>query len=41
MPMIEIAYLEELAPDHLYEFAFADASLKWRGATARARRGRT
>jgi hypothetical protein len=28
MPMIEIPYLEEPAPDQLYEFAFAAASLK-------------
>jgi kynurenine formamidase len=33
-PIIELAYLEELAADRVYEFAFIAASLKLRGADA-------
>ncbi len=33
-PIIELAYLEELARDRVYEFAFIGASLKLRGADA-------
>ncbi len=31
---LEVVYLEELARDHVYEFAFIAASLKFRGASA-------
>ncbi|MCC2616090.1 cyclase family protein [Aestuariibacter halophilus] len=34
IPIIELAYLEELAKDKVYEFAFVAASLKLRGADA-------
>lgn len=34
IPIIEVAFLEELARDRVYEFAFIAASLKWRGASA-------
>ena len=33
-PIIELAYLEELARDQVYEFAFIEGSLKLRGADA-------
>jgi kynurenine formamidase len=33
-PIIELAYLEELARDRVYEFAFIGGSLKLRGADA-------
>jgi kynurenine formamidase len=34
VPIIEVAFLEELARDRVYEFAFVAAPLKWRGASA-------
>ena len=34
MPIIEVVYLEELARDRVYEFAFIAAPLKLRGASA-------
>jgi kynurenine formamidase len=34
VPIIEAVYLEELARDQVYEFAFIAASLKFRGASA-------
>lgn len=34
IPIVEVAFLEELARDRVYEFAFIAASLKWRGASA-------
>lgn len=34
VPIIEVAYLDELARDRVYEFAFIAGSLKWRGASA-------
>ena len=34
VPIIEVAWLEELARDRVYEFAFVAAPLKWRGASA-------
>lgn len=34
IPIVEVAFLEELARDGVYEFAFVAASLKWRGASA-------
>ena len=34
VPIIEVVDLEELARDHVYEFAFIAASLKFRGASA-------
>lgn len=34
VPIIEVAFLEELARDQVYEFAFIAAPLKWRGASA-------
>ena len=34
VPIIEVAYLEDLARDRVYEFAFVAASLMWRGASA-------
>lgn len=34
VPIIELAYLEQLARDHVYEFAFIGAALKLRGADA-------
>lgn len=34
IPIVEVAFLEELARDEVYEFAFVAASLKWRGASA-------
>jgi kynurenine formamidase len=34
VPIIEVANLEELARDGVYEFAFIAASLKFRGASA-------
>lgn len=34
VPIIELAYLEDLARDRVYEFAFIGASLKLRGADA-------
>lgn len=34
VPIIELAYLEDLARDHVYEFAFVGGSLKFRGASA-------
>ena len=34
VPIIEVAFLEELARDRVYEFAFIAAPLKWRGASA-------
>ena len=34
VPIIEVAYLDELARDRVYEFAFIASSLKWRGASA-------
>ena len=33
MPILEMAYLDELAADKLYEFAFFGACIKLRGAT--------
>lgn len=33
-PIIELTYLEDLAKDGIYEFAFIAASLKLRGADA-------
>ncbi len=33
VPIIEVLWLEELAGDHVYEFAFISAPLKIRGAT--------
>lgn len=33
-PIIELAYLEELSQDGVYEFAFIGGSLKLRGADA-------
>lgn len=33
-PIIELAYLEELARDRVYEFAFIGGSLKLRGSDA-------
>jgi kynurenine formamidase len=32
--MIEVMYLEELAKDNVYEFAFFGAGLRFRGGTA-------
>ena len=34
IPIIELAFLEELAADRVYEFAFIGGSLKFRGASA-------
>jgi kynurenine formamidase len=34
IPIVEVAWLEELSRDRVYEFAFVGASLKWRGASA-------
>jgi kynurenine formamidase len=34
VPIIEVAYLEELARDRVYEFAFVAGPLKLRGASA-------
>lgn len=34
IPMAEVVYLEELAAEEIYEFAFVGANLKLRGATA-------
>lgn len=34
VPIIELAYLEDLARDRVYEFAFIGGSLKFRGASA-------
>jgi kynurenine formamidase len=34
IPIVEVAWLEELARDRVYEFAFIGGSLKWRGASA-------
>lgn len=34
VPILELAYLEELAKDRVYEFAFVGGSLKFRGASA-------
>lgn len=34
VPIIELAFLEELARDGIYEFAFVGGSLKFRGASA-------
>ena len=34
VPIIELAYLEELARNEMYEFAFIGGSLKFRGASA-------
>ena len=34
VPIIEVAFLEELSRDRVYEFAFIAAPLKWRGASA-------
>ena len=34
VPIIEVAFLEELARDRVYEFAFIAGPLKWRGASA-------
>jgi kynurenine formamidase len=34
IPIIEVAYLEDLARDEVYEFAFVGAALRWRGASA-------
>lgn len=34
IPIIEVAYLDELARDRVYEFAFIGGALKWRGASA-------
>lgn len=34
MPILELVYLEELASDGVYEFAFLGGSLKLRGADA-------
>lgn len=34
IPIIELAYLEDLARDHVYEFAFVGGPLKFRGADA-------
>ena len=34
VPIIEVAFLDELARDRVYEFAFIGGSLKWRGASA-------
>lgn len=34
IPIIEVAFLEDLARDGVYEFAFIGGSLKWRGASA-------
>lgn len=33
VPIMEMAYLEELAEERLYEFAFFGACIKLRGAT--------
>ena len=33
VPILEIAYLEDLAEDRLYEFAFFGACIRLRGAT--------
>jgi kynurenine formamidase len=33
VPIMEVVYLEELARDRVYEFAFIGASLKLRGAS--------
>lgn len=34
IPIIEVAYLDDLARDGVYEFAFIGGALKWRGASA-------
>ena len=34
IPIVEVAYLEDLARDRVYEFAFIGAALRWRGASA-------
>jgi kynurenine formamidase len=34
IPIIEVVWLEELARDRVYEFAFIAGPLKWRGASA-------
>ena len=34
IPIIEVAYLDDLARDGIYEFAFIGGALKWRGASA-------
>ena len=34
VPIIELAYLEELSKDKIYTFAFIGASLKFKGASA-------
>jgi kynurenine formamidase len=33
VPFLEVVYLEELARDRVYEFAFIAGSLKFRGAS--------
>ena len=34
IPIIELAFLDELARDGVYEFAFIGSSLRFRGASA-------